>query len=158
MKIFRILRVVILLCVIFCFSPLMTAQDDVFVEFSFNKPREYVCEIRNMTDSRMTIWLNKEEADIHSNLYFYVVNDRNDTVSIYYELYKDPKKLIVHLNAGELYTSSYKFKHPERYVKARVIIKYYVKAIPPKGGFHERIFNLREVRNKAYIPQVLREE
>lgn len=147
MKIFRILRVVILLCVIFCFSPLMTAQDDVFVEFSFNKPREYVCEIRNMTDSRMTIWLNEEEADIHSNLYFYVVNDRNDTVPIYYELYKDPKKLIVHLNAGELYTISYKFKYPERYVKARVIIKYFVKGIPPKGGFHEMIFNLREVRN-----------
>ncbi|RNC65308.1 hypothetical protein [Proteiniphilum sp. X52] len=158
MKIFRIFRVAILFIVLFNFPSSLFAQEDVSVEFSFNKPGEYVCEIRNMTDSWMTIWLNKEEADIRSNLYFYALNSINDTVPIYYELWKDPKKLILHLDAGETYTNSYKFIHPERYVKARVVIKYVVKSLPRKGGSYERIFNLREVRNKAYIPQVLRED
>jgi hypothetical protein len=158
MKTDRILQSTVILAVLNILPMALFAQEDVSIEFSFNRPGEYICEIRNMADSRMTIWLNEEEADIHSNLYFYALNTNNDTVPVYYELWKDPKKHIVHLDSGEVYTMSYKFSFPERFVKARVVVKYYVKAPEPRGGFYEKTFDLIEVKNKAYIPQVVREE
>lgn len=158
MEIYKFFRIEILFIVLFALPSLVLAQEDVSVEFSFNRPDEYVCEIRNITDSRMRIWFNKEEADIHSNLYFYVLNSKNDTVRSYYELWKDPRRLIVDLDSGEIYTISYKMAYPDRFVKAHVVVKYAVKGPEPKGGFYEKKINLREVRNKAYIPQVLREE
>jgi hypothetical protein len=139
----------------------MTAQDDVFVEFSFNKPREYVCEIRNMTEYKMSILLNKEMGEGHSDLEFDILGDRNDTIrNVYYGLMKDVnnQKQMLFLDPGQSYTISYKFRFPERFINARIFLNYAVRSAIPKLKIYEEEFNLREVRNKAYIPQVLREE
>lgn len=157
MKIYNAPRVVIIFVFIITFSTRLLAQKDVSIKFSFNKSGEYICAIQNISDHEMLLWLSKEEADIRSNLYFYVLNRNNDTVPVYRELYKDPKKLILHLDAEETYTISYGFQHPERFVKARVFVNYGLKGVKSKG-FYEKTLDLREVRNKAYIPQVLRDE
>jgi hypothetical protein len=158
MKTDRILQFTVILAVLNILPITLFAQEDVSIEFSFNRPGEYICEIGNMADSRMIIWLNEEEADIHSNLYFYALNTNNDTVPVYYELWKDPRKHILRLDSGEVYTISYEMRYPERFVKARVTVKYAVIGSKSQGGFYEKMIDLREVRNKTYIPQVLRDD
>ncbi len=156
MSVKKIYLLSIIWIILFLLPIALLSQSDISVEFSFNKPDEYVCKIRNMTNFRMTITFNKEQGDIHSNLYFYVVNSNNDTIPVYYELYENPGILKVHLDPGKAYTTSYKMSYPERFVKARVIVKYSVKSPEHRGGFYEKAFNLREIRNEGYIPQVLR--
>ena len=41
---------------IYLFPFLLSAQEDVSVEFSSNKPDMFVCEIKNKTDFNMDIW------------------------------------------------------------------------------------------------------
>ena len=68
----------------------LCAQEDVLVEFSFKRPNEFVCEIRNMTEYEMPILLSKEKAEGHSDLSFDIVKNSNDTSRyVYYGLMKD---------------------------------------------------------------------
>jgi len=140
---------------------ILFAQEDVRVEFSFKKPNEYVCEIRNMTEYKMSILLNKEMGEGHSDLKFDILGDRNDTIrNVYYSLMKDVnnQKQMLFLDTGQSYMISYKFRFPERFINARILLKYGVRSAIPRLEIYREDFNLREVRNKAYIPQVLREE
>ena len=147
--------------IIYILPTILFAQEDVWVRFSFKKPNEYICEIINMTEYKMSILLNKEMGEGHSDLEFDILRDRNDTIrNVYYGLMKDVnnQKQMLFLDPGQSYTISYKFRFPERFINARIFLNYAVRSAIPKLKIYEEEFNLREVRNKAYIPQVLREE
>ena len=97
----------LLVSVMMYISPIILfAQEDIAVEFSFKRPSEFICEIRNMTEYETTILISNEEAEGHSNLYFDVL--RNDTIrNDYYGLNKDVNKSnILNLNSGECYKIS----------------------------------------------------
>ena len=103
-----------------------------------------------MTDYKMTILINSEEAEGHSNLYFDVV--RNDTIrNDYYGLNKVVNKNnILSLNSRECYKISYKVSYPETFVQARIYVKYIVRSSTPRLENYRKVFDLNEVRSKAY--------
>lgn len=144
-----------ILLILNLFPMTLFAQEDVSVEFSFKKPNEYVCKIQNMTDYRITIWLSKVEAEGHSDLYFDIVKDGNDTVrNVYYGLMKDinNQSQVLRLDPRHIYTVSY--KEYVRFIKATILIKYYLEIPDNKVRFYEKEFDLMKIR----CPQdVLRE-
>lgn len=149
------------LIILYLFPMILLAQADVSVEFSFKKPNEYVCEIQNMTEYEMSILFSKEQAEGHSDLYFDIEGDRNDTIRyVYYGLMKDvnTQKQMLFLNSGESYIISYKVRFPERFINARIHIKYGVRSPTFRMGAYHEVIDLKKVRNKAYIPQVLKED
>ena len=158
---YRNLHLIILLTVSFLSYSSLYAQEDISVEFSFKKPNEFVCEIRNTTDYNMIILLNKEEAEQHSNLYFDIRKNKNDSSRyVYYGLMKDVnnQKQTLNLNSGECYAISYKVHNSEMFMKAKVFVKYIVKSSPSRFENYRKIFDLNEIRSKEYTQHVLKEE
>lgn len=68
-----------------CMIPAMLSaqeREDISVEMNFNKPNEFICKIRNMTEHQITILLSKEAAEGHSNIFFDSVRLGKDTARI----------------------------------------------------------------------------
>jgi len=151
----------ILVLAILHISPLILfSQEDISVNFSFNKPNEFVCEIRNIIGYQVSILLSKEEPEGHSDLYFDIVKCGNDTIrNIYYGLMKDVnnQRQMLFLDPDHSYTISYRVRSPERFINARIYIKYGVRSPIPRLGFYRKVFDLRDVIDKAYSPPVSRE-
>src|SRR5690554_649766 len=151
----------ILVLAILYISPLILfSQEDISVNFSFNKPNEFVCEIRNIIGYQVSILLSKEEPEGHSDLYFDIVKCGNDTIrNVYYGLMRDVnnQNQVLRLDPGQIYTISYREGYEWRFIEARVLVKYYKEIPNNKVKFHRKTFDLREVRNMVNTSQVSRE-
>jgi hypothetical protein len=157
----KIYQFTVMLAMLFIFPMVLFSQEDISVEFSFKKPNEYVCEIRNMIDNPIIIWLNKVQSEGQSELFFDIVGLKNDTTRyVYYGLMRDVnnQRQVLRLNPGQVYTISHRDGYTCRFIKARVYIKYHEEIPDNKVKFHDKTFDLIEVKNRAYIPQVVRED
>lgn len=150
MEIYKTLRVMIFFTALFMFSSFLYSQDDISVKFSFKKPNEFVCEIKNMTEYQITILLSRESAEEHSDLSFDIVGSRNDTTKhVSYLLMKDvnDQSQVLRLDSGQVYKTSYKEYFSERFIRAYIYIKYGVKSLKPRIVDHyQKNFNLIEIR------------
>jgi hypothetical protein len=154
----RFFQFTVILAVLNIFPMALFAQEDVSVEFFFKKPNKYICEIRNMTESRMIIRFGDMESLSLSAARFDIVRNINDTIrGVFYDM-KVESPHYIHLDPGQIYTTSYKDNHGWRFIKSKIYVEYTVETSMPKRGTFEKIFNLTELRNKAYIPQAVREQ
>lgn len=154
MKVFKIYSSTFLL-VVLCLIPLdiFSQNEDIKVELSFQTPNEFVCHIQNTSKYQVSILLNREAAEGHSDLLFDYVNyGKKDTVrNISYLLMNDiNQRQLLHLDSGKIYTVSYKEYFPKRFVKAKVYIKYGINTLG-RTGFYEKTFDLDEIRKKGNL-------
>ncbi|MDR1516480.1 MAG: hypothetical protein LBS52_00005, partial [Dysgonamonadaceae bacterium] len=129
MKTNRIFRLLQVLTILYAFPIMLPAQpaqeEDVSVKFSFNKPNEYVCEIRNMTKYLMSILLGKEEIDGRSDLHFDYANGSDTIRDVFRPLMKKiDQSRFLRLDPGQAYTVSYKEGSDWEFIKASIYIGY----------------------------------
>ena len=128
---------------------MLFAQEDVSVEFSFKKPNEYICKIRNMTEQKITIWFSKDMGDMHSYLKFDIIENGDTLRNQFYELWRN-EKYYIRLDPGQIYKSSYWNGATWRLIKANILVKYYVE-VPGRLGFYKKDFDLTKIRYPQHV-------
>ncbi|MDR1517156.1 MAG: hypothetical protein LBS52_03500, partial [Dysgonamonadaceae bacterium] len=124
-RIFRLLQVLAILYAFPIMLPAQPAQKDMSVEFSFKKPNEYVCEIRNMTKHQMGILFSKEECENDSDLHFDIANSADTVQNVFYSFMKEADQIrLLRLDPGQAYTVSYKEGSDWEFIKASIYIGY----------------------------------
>ncbi len=147
-KVFYIASILFIGACFFSFS--VSAHEDVSVEFFFNKPDSFVCEIKNMTDFEMDIRFNHLEDEPLTDIRFDIIGSSKDTVrNVYYQIKLDPP-YHVRLDPGQVYTRIFQDGTNWRFIKATVSVKYQVRSPTRRGGSYEKTFDLEELRRKAY--------
>lgn len=128
----------------------LSVQEDVSVEFSFNKPDTFVYEIKNKTDFKTDIWF----YDLEHGSFTDVRCFRKDTVGNHsYQIYHSKLDLPYHvqLDSGQVYTKMFRDDIDCRFIKATFFVKYQVRSpTGRRGSSYEKIFDLEEIRYKAY--------
>lgn len=128
-------------------------QEDLAVEFHYKKYGIWVCEIKNITEYRITMTLSGFEGEGHSDLFFDIVDFKNDTTKrVSFLLKKDmgnPRR-VLYLDPGEVYQVSYKQSNRVRFIKALIYIKYSVTSPIHRNVQHYyKTFDLNKIKDRA---------
>jgi hypothetical protein len=139
------------------FSFSLSAQEDVSVEFSFDKPGKFVCEIKNKTAFEMDIWFNHLKDGPFTDIRFDIIGfPKKDTVRNLPEQFKMDPPYRIRLDSGQVYTRI--FHTNWQYIKATVFVKYSVKSPTRRWGSYEKTFDLEEIRKEAYQQPIQKKE
>ena len=155
MKVFKIYLSIFLLVILWLIPlDLFCQNEDIEVEFSFQPPNKFVCQIQNTTKYPINMLLSKEEAEGNSDLFFDIVRlGSEDTIRyVSYGLMKNAnsQSQILRLDSGQVYTISYNEYFPKRFIKANIYLKYGVRSPFPRPIEHyQKEIDLDEIRTKS---------
>lgn len=157
MKVFKIYLSIFLLVILWLIPlDIFCQNEDINVEFSFQTPNKFVCEIQNATKYPISMLLSKEEAEGNSDLFFDIVKfGSEDTIRyVSYGLMKNvnSQSQILRLDSGQIYTILYNEYFPKRFIKAYIYIKYSVLGPAPISvEYYINTFDLDEIRNRKRL-------
>lgn len=117
-------------------------QNDIDVKLNFASSNKIVCEIQNISDYKMRIWMSKE-GEGNSELLIDFITFKNDTIKNYFRgLYYDPKELVLILEPKQVYSISLGICLYKELIKASVFIKYSIHSPIRRGGYYQKDFDL----------------
>lgn len=147
-------RLSIFIVLFICLVPLeiLSQNEDLKIEFHYQHPNEFICEIKNITKYPISILLSKEVLDGHSDLRYDIAKiSGGDTIRyVFYGLMKDfnNQSRTLRIDSGQTYTISDKESFLERFVKAHIYIIYSVLGPAPISvKYYINAFDLDEIRN-----------